>query len=112
MKRTIYMLTALIVMLAVAAPVLSQRGNPSRGRSGPMGQRFQGNQTALVNALPYEELSSDEVEAISWMREEEKLARDVYLALYQKWNLRIFWNIAASEQRHMDAIGTLMPSVL
>jgi hypothetical protein len=36
------------------------------------------------------------------MREEEKLARDVYIALYEKWGLRTFLNIAESEQQHMD----------
>ena len=43
-----------------------------------------------------------------FMREEEKLAMDVYQALSQKWDLRIFSNIAAAEKRHFDAIGTLI----
>ena len=38
------------------------------------------------------------------MREEEKLARDVYLTLAEKWQLPIFGNIAGAEQRHMDAV--------
>ena len=38
------------------------------------------------------------------MREEEKLARDVYNHLYDKWNLNVFKNIAKSEQEHMDAL--------
>jgi hypothetical protein len=42
------------------------------------------------------------------MREEEKLARDVYLTLYQDWDHQIFQNIAQSEQRHMDAVKTLL----
>ena len=42
------------------------------------------------------------------MREEEKLARDVYLTLYDKWGMPVFSNIARSEQMHMDAIGTLL----
>ncbi|MCL4170722.1 UNVERIFIED_CONTAM: hypothetical protein GTU68_045857 [Idotea baltica] len=42
------------------------------------------------------------------MREEEKLARDVYLYFYDKYELNIFNNIAASEQKHMDAVGTIM----
>ena len=41
------------------------------------------------------------------MREEEKLARDVYTALYEVWNYPVFSNIAQSEQQHMDAIGVL-----
>ena len=42
------------------------------------------------------------------MREEEKVARDVYLTLYDEWGLRVFSNIASSEQQHMDAILTLI----
>ena len=42
------------------------------------------------------------------MREEEKLARDVYLYMYNEWGLRIFNNIAVSEQRHFEAVGTLL----
>jgi hypothetical protein len=34
------------------------------------------------------------------MREEEKLARDVYLALSEKYLAAIFINISESEQRH------------
>jgi len=55
-----------------------------------------------------EELSAEEIEGILYMREEEKLARDVYLTLYEQWGLPIFQNIANSEQTHMDAIGTLI----
>ena len=42
------------------------------------------------------------------MREEEKLARDVYNAFYDRYGLRVFSNIAASEQAHMDAVLTLL----
>ena len=37
-----------------------------------------------------------------YLREEEKLARDVYLALFERWKLPVFDNIASSEQRHLD----------
>jgi hypothetical protein len=53
-------------------------------------------------------LSAEEIEGILYMREEEKLARDVYLTLYEQWDLSIFQNIANSEQTHMDAIKTLI----
>ncbi|PIV90679.1 hypothetical protein COW46_02500 [Candidatus Gracilibacteria bacterium CG17_big_fil_post_rev_8_21_14_2_50_48_13] len=42
------------------------------------------------------------------MREEEKLARDVYTTLGNQWNLNIFTNIASSEQTHMDAMEGLL----
>jgi energy-converting hydrogenase Eha subunit E len=53
-------------------------------------------------------LSTEETAALLYMREEEKLARDVYNALYAIWGQPIFQNIAASEQSHMDAILTLI----
>jgi hypothetical protein len=55
-----------------------------------------------------EELNQSEIDALLFMREEEKLARDVYLTLYEKWNLVIFNNIARSEQQHMDAVKVLL----
>jgi len=53
-------------------------------------------------------LSPEEIEGILWVREEEKLARDVYLTLYEMWGLQVFANIAESEQRHMDAVLKLI----
>jgi hypothetical protein len=55
-----------------------------------------------------EELSAEEIAGVLYMREEEKLARDVYLTLYEQWELPIFQNIANAEQTHMDAIETLV----
>jgi hypothetical protein len=53
-------------------------------------------------------LTSAEKYWLTYMREEEKLARDVYLVLYDRWRLAIFSNISQSEQTHMDAIKTLL----
>jgi hypothetical protein len=58
----------------------------------------------LKTALQSTSLTESEIEAIQYMREEEKLARDVYLYLYEKHPLRPFLNISKSEQAHMDAI--------
>lgn len=61
-----------------------------------------------VVSLPTEELSVAEIKGLEVMREEEKLARDVYTTLYEKWGLRIFSNIAQSEQTHTEAIRDLL----
>ncbi|MEZ5534459.1 MAG: DUF2202 domain-containing protein [Thiolinea sp.] len=42
------------------------------------------------------------------MREEEKLARDVYDTLAEQWQLRVFDNISDSEQQHTTRIQELM----
>jgi hypothetical protein len=54
------------------------------------------------------QLSDPEIDGILYMREEEKLARDVYLTLSQKWKLPIFQNIAGSEATHMEAVSHLI----
>lgn len=60
------------------------------------------------SSLPTEQsvalLSSTEGDTLLWMREEEKVARDVYLNLYKIWNRTVFANIAESEQAHMDGL--------
>lgn len=61
-----------------------------------------------INAIPPAALSDAELNNLKWMREEEKLARDVYLALYAKWRITVFNNIASSEQSHMDALLLLL----
>ncbi len=61
-----------------------------------------------LNALALGELSASAIEGLLLMREEEKLARDVYTYLYHKHATPIFNNIAASEQTHTDAIKLLL----
>ncbi len=56
----------------------------------------------------YAPLSEDEINGLLYMVEEEKLARDVYLTLYNETGLAVFSNIANSEQRHMDAVLSLI----
>lgn len=55
-------------------------------------------------------LTEAEAADLRYMREEEKLAHDVYLTLYELWGQRIFQNIAASEQTHTDAVLQLLQS--
>ncbi|MCB0748212.1 MAG: DUF2202 domain-containing protein [Ignavibacteriales bacterium] len=62
----------------------------------------------MLKAMPVEEISPAELEGLLFMREEEKLARDVYIVLYQTWNMKVFNNISQSEQKHTDAIKMLL----
>ena len=54
------------------------------------------------------DLSDLEKEGLLFMREEEKLARDVYITLNDIYNLRVFKNISRSEQIHMNAVKYLL----
>ena len=53
-------------------------------------------------------LTQNEIDDLQVSREEEKLARDVYLFSYDKYGEDIFNNIASSEQKHMNKILTLL----
>lgn len=53
-------------------------------------------------------LSDAEKADLLFMREEEKVARDTYLTFDEQWHLKVFSDIAKSEQKHMDAILKLL----
>lgn len=56
------------------------------------------------NSFTQATLSEAESTNLVFMREEEKLARDTYITLYQSWGSRVFLNISSSEQMHMDVM--------
>jgi hypothetical protein len=60
------------------------------------------------NGVPTSELTLEVRADITTLREEEKLARDVYHVLYDYWGAKPFANIGASEQRHFDSVGVLI----
>ena len=79
----------------------------ANGGSG-MGNGHNGAMGAQVPAYAIGEISQAEADGLAFMREEEKLARDAYLTLYDVWGLRPFSNISASEQTHTDQVKALL----
>ena len=63
---------------------------------------------AALQEIPAGELSDTLETFLKYIREEEKLARDVYLFSFDKWEYFVFDRIAGSEQRHMDAVKLLL----
>ncbi len=61
-----------------------------------------------LSSYPIYTLTTEQINDMKFMYEEEQVARDVYNYLYVKWGVEVFSNIAKSEQKHMDAIGTLL----
>jgi hypothetical protein len=53
-------------------------------------------------------ISESELDILLHMKEEEKLARDVYTALNLKWDNQVFSNISSAENTHMNAIIFLL----
>ncbi len=62
----------------------------------------------MQSAVEASELDDTEIHHLLFIREEEKMARDVYRVLYEKWGNPIFANIVESEQAHMDAMANLL----
>jgi len=55
-----------------------------------------------------DELSIQEVEDLQFLKEEEKLARDVYLFSNDMYQYNVFNNISKSEQSHMDQVTLIL----
>ncbi|ASJ00588.1 DUF2202 domain-containing protein [Thermococcus gorgonarius] len=76
-------------------------GTPGANPEAP--RLYQSNYTTY-----YAPLSEEEASGLLYMVEEEKLARDVYLTLYEQTGLEVFERISNSEQAHMDAVLSLI----
>ena len=61
-----------------------------------------------LESMEIGDISPEEIDGLIFMREEEKLARDVYLTMYNKWEMKIFNNISKSEEKHTDAVKMLL----
>lgn len=58
--------------------------------------------------VPTGVLSEAEIAGLNYMREEEKLAGDVYQKLYELWGLSAFQNIARSEAVHANSVLSVL----
>lgn len=108
-KKWVVTVVAVGLTLVMAGTALAA-GNGRGGRGPGVNGAVSGGVAveSHLQALPQGELSAEEQADLLFMYEEEKMARDAYLSFYDLWGARIFKNIAASEQRHMDAVETLL----
>ncbi len=107
MKKVVMLLAILFAALTIGCSE-----NVSTGTSSGLtydGESYQATLSDItLSKFAYEDLSDDEKASLKYMREEEKLARDVYLYFFEKYNLPVFRNIANSEQAHTNAIKYLL----
>ena len=92
MTRTLWTTLAVVGILAGSGWAAGQPQNQPQGPT-------------VVTPAP---LTALETANLLHLRNEEKLARDVYRTLAGKWNCPAFTNIAGAAQRHLDAVGLLM----
>jgi len=89
-------LLILFLITMIATPTLLLAKGPKGGRG------------STATSDTQTTLSTQEVADAQWMREEEKLARDVYREMFAFWGNSVFSTISTSEQSHMDAMGKLL----
>lgn len=92
-------------MLACSSAVIAGGSRYDGGNQGSATIKLSSNQNATTT-----DLSSAEVDDMRFMREEEKLARDVYLTMDEYWGkqTRVFANIAESEQSHTSTVNYIL----
>lgn len=59
-------------------------------------------------AIAQADTTTEDGQSLAFMREEERLAHDLYTALGEKYDSVVWDRISASEQRHFDAVGRLL----
>ncbi|MEA3354655.1 MAG: DUF2202 domain-containing protein [Campylobacterota bacterium] len=64
--------------------------------------------STMLESFPSAELSQEQKDGLVFMYQEEQLARDIYLEMYEMWGLRVFSNIARAEQTHMDSVRAIL----
>lgn len=104
MKRLLLLLlSAIFITIIASSPLLAQKGKPGKGGGAIPAPSTE--DTATQENIETT-LDAAEVTHLVFMREEEKLARDVYLTLGELYpQQRIFDRIATqSEQQHTDAV--------
>jgi len=112
MNKKILLIGIALVAGLLAATVLIGSGQTANALSAELGRGGQGGRggagLAWQEPAPAGTLTQAEIDGLVYMREEEKLAHDVYIALGEKWDLAILENIAKAEQSHTDAVLNLL----
>lgn len=102
-----------LIVIAAAFALLSLNSCAENSSTGPENGIEQSSvdfdaMIKSMNSLPGAVLTPATADGLVHMREEEKLARDVYQYFYEKYNVAVFSNIASSEARHMAAVKALL----
>jgi hypothetical protein len=84
--------------------LVSCQGGESGGKGKSMNDSF-------LEASISTELTEQEKDDLLFMWEEEKMARDIYSLMNQKYQAKVFQNIGASEKKHMDSVKNLLTQV-
>lgn len=117
LTRTHYILLisgAALILVAMAASIGYVLGNAPQTDSTVASTGRHGNSTSEqgtgldYSASDVTPITADETSMLLYLTEEEKLAHDVYVKLYEKYGARVFDNISRSETKHQDHMLDLL----
>jgi len=106
LKQTLT-ISAVVALLTVGSVADNDyRGHGRNSGHHTQQQKGQGYRSNDMNNSQASSLSLSDTQkrGLTFMLEEEKVARDVYIYLSEKWGARVFSNISKAEQRHMNSI--------
>lgn len=101
------MKNALFFVAVLAAFSACNTGDPVGNGQVNLTQSLAATQSSVIS-LPVESLDTIELERILFIREEEKLAYDVYQTMFEKYGVKVFQNVPNSELSHMEAMLTII----
>ena len=104
MKKNVALMTVLSLTILLSA---CQKSNPVESAAVTMTASLALVQKS-VSSLPKETLEEAELARILFIREEEKLAYDVYKTMFDKYGATVFQNIPNSELSHMESMLTII----
>ena len=104
MKKNVALMTVLSLTILLSA---CQKSNPVESAAVNMTASLALVQKS-VSSLPKETLEEAELARILFIREEEKLAYDVYKTMFDKYGATVFQNIPNSELSHMESMLTII----
>ena len=106
--NSIKLLSLIIPLLYIQCDLSVDENGPGNLQNGNNGGQNDDLCQIIVKDYPNQALSEEEISAILFMREEEKMAHDVYTKLHDLYQVNIFENISGAEERHMDALLCLI----
>lgn len=102
-KGTLLSGAVIVGASAFAIPAFAQ----GMGRGYMRGSASSGmHATTISSSTSTATLSASEQQTLSYMLEEEKLAHDIYVKLYDAWGVNVFNNISKSETQHQASLAS------
>jgi len=108
MMKYTKMLSTIAVVAIFATGCMGNNGNGYNSNQSFGQTRTTNQQAPSTSSYNRNSITNDVKESLSYMYEEERLAKEVYLSIYQKQPLNQLSQIATrSESRHIDAVKDL-----